>query len=353
MHFDLFYELSCPPFLKRTEAETFLETLGELEVAERSGFRTAWVAEHHFLREYSHSSAPDLFLAAASQRTRTLRLGHAIVPLPYHHPVHIAERAATLDLLSGGRLEFGFGRGFSPDEYAAFGVDMAESRSRTEETLSVLRQAFAGGCVSIEGRHFTLKALDVLPNALQRPHPPFWMASVSPDSFALAATLGVGVLAGPFKPWFMVRHDLARYRETWAASRPRIGSPRTAMTIGIVCLEDGKRAREVAEQVFPWFYRELLSHTAPVLEHLYETYDYYRKVGHIRTLLSRVVSLPVLEQMGMVVCGDPEHCKRKIRGYARCGLDHLLCAVAAGAAPTALVRESIETIGRHLIPHFR
>ncbi len=353
MHFDLFYELSCPPQLPRTEAETFFDALAELEVAERSGFRGVWVAEHHFLREYSHSSAPDLFLAAASQRTRTLRLGQAIVPLPYHHPVHVAERAATLDILSQGRLEFGFGRGFSPEEYDAFGIDMAESRSRTAESLSILRQAFAGKPLSAQGRHFTLNGQDVLPKTIQRPHPPLWMAAVSPDSFALAASLGVGVLAGPFKPWFMVRHDLERYRNAWDKSGPPDDPPRTGMTIGIVCLEDGDRARVVAQQVFPWFYRELFKRTAPVLERLYDTYSYYRKVGQLRFLLSRATSVAVLEQMGMIVCGDPEHCARRIERYHRSGVDHLLCAVAAGAASTSVVRESIITIGRHLIPRFR
>ncbi|MHB1951677.1 MAG: LLM class flavin-dependent oxidoreductase [Acidiferrobacteraceae bacterium] len=353
MHFDLFYELSCPPRLPRTEAETFLEALGELEVAERSGFRGAWVAEHHFLREYSHSSAPDLFLAAASQRTRTLRLGLAIVPLPYHHPVHVAERAATLDILSAGRLEFGFGRGFSPEEYDAFGIDMADSRSRTAEALTILQQAFAGTPLSVSGRHFTLSGHEVLPKTVQRPHPPLWMAAVSPESFTLAAHLDVGVLAGPFKPWFMVRHDLERYRKACAENTSRAHPPRTGMTIGIVCLEDGNQARAVAHEVFPWFYRELLRRTAPVLERLYETYSYYRRVGQLRSLLAHAASVPVLEQMGMIVCGDPDHCARRIERYHRAGVDHLLCAVAAGAAPTAIVRESIETIGRHLIPRFR
>ncbi|MGD8497449.1 MAG: LLM class flavin-dependent oxidoreductase, partial [Chromatiales bacterium] len=95
MRFDLFYELSVPPFLERSERRVFHDTLNEIALGEELGYSTAWLVEHHFMPAYSHSSAPELFLAAASQRTRRIRLGHAIVPLPYNHPVRVAERIAT------------------------------------------------------------------------------------------------------------------------------------------------------------------------------------------------------------------------------------------------------------------
>jgi alkanesulfonate monooxygenase SsuD/methylene tetrahydromethanopterin reductase-like flavin-dependent oxidoreductase (luciferase family) len=116
VRFDLFYELSMPPLLARSEAQMFADALAELELADTLGFDTAWLVEHHFMPGYSHSSKPELFLAAAAARTRRLRLGLAIVPLPYHHPVHVCERVAMLDVLCGGRLELGIGRGFSPAE---------------------------------------------------------------------------------------------------------------------------------------------------------------------------------------------------------------------------------------------
>lgn len=154
MHFDLFYELAVPDFAERTEPQVFQETLEELVIAETCGFHTAWFVEHHFMREYSHSSAPDLMLAAASQCTTALRLGHAVVLLPYHHPLHIAERLATLDVLSNGRVEFGFGRGFSPREYTAFGIDMTHSRELVEETLAIIQQTFKKQPVNFAGPTF-------------------------------------------------------------------------------------------------------------------------------------------------------------------------------------------------------
>ncbi|HQU14939.1 MAG: monooxygenase [Chromatiales bacterium 21-64-14] len=357
MLFDLFYELSVPPFGGRTESQVFHETLDELVLADRLGFGTAWLVEHHFMPAYSHSAAPDLFLAAAAQRTRQLRLGHGIVPLPYHHPVQVAERIATLDILSGGRVEFGFGRGFSPREYHTFGVTMEDSRSLTEEALSILRGAFRGGPLTFHGRHFTIDSLDIVPQVVQRPHPPLWTAAVSPDSFELAARLGVGVLVGPFKPWFMVREDIRRYRRHWQHYRgsgpPSPGeNPRVAMTVGIFCMEDGRHARALAAEGITWFYRALLEQTRGVLERLYGSYEYYRRMGRLRGLLDRAVSLPILEALGMVVVGNPEHCVQRLRTLEQAGVNRVLLAVGAGALPTAPVQTCLELIAARVMPQF-
>ncbi|MGA7799789.1 MAG: LLM class flavin-dependent oxidoreductase [Gammaproteobacteria bacterium] len=357
MHFDLFYELSVPGFAGRTERQVYRDTLAELELAEHCGFRTAWLVEHHFMREYSHSSAPDLFLAAASQRTRRLRLGHGIVPLPYEHPVRVAERLATLDVLSEGRLEFGFGRGFSPLEYATFGVSMADSRSLTEEALAIIRQSFDGRPITHHGTHFHIDNVEIIPKVVQRPHPPLWTAAVSPESFELAARLGLGALAGPFKPWFMVKEDIRRYRQHWRdrhGGQPPVDgqNPCVGMTVGVFCLEDGQRARDLARDGFVWFYRQLFAQTLPVLERLYDGYEYYRRLGKLRGLVGKAINLKVLESLGMVIVGDPEHCVRRLQGLHKAGVDHVLCAIGAGVLPTAHVRASMEVLAEQVIPRF-
>lgn len=356
MHFDVFYELAVPDFAGRGEAEVFHDSLRELAAAEAAGFRTAWVVEHHFMREYSHSSAPDLFLAAASQCTQGLRLGHAIVPLPYHHPIQVAERLATLDILSRGRVEFGFGRGFSPHEYESFGVEMKDSRTRVEESLAIIRRSFDDKPIDFEGRHYRVQGARVLPRVVQHPHPPLWMAAVSPESFELAAQWGVGVLVGPFKPWFMVAEDIKRYRRAWAQNHGAVllpgQNPRVGMTIGLFCLEDGRRARAIASRHVTWFYRELLRLTAPVLARLHEGYEYYRRMGNLKRLLERALNLTALETLGMVVAGDPAHCIAKLEKYRAAGVDHLLCAIGAGGAGSALAIESMRTLGAQVLPHF-
>ena len=357
MRFDLFNELSVPAFAGRSEAEVFSATLDQWALAETLGFSTGWLVEHHFMPEYSHSSSPGLFLAAASQRTRHMRLGHAIVPLPYHHPVQVAEQVATLDVLSGGRIEFGYGRGFSPTEYAAFGRQMRDSRSYTAESLAVIRQAFARGRIDFQGEHFQLRELDVLPRVVQAPHPPIWAAAVSPDSFELAAREGVGVLVGPFKPWFMVREDIRHYREAWQrhhggdAPRPEQNT-RIAMTVGVHCHADHRTARREARDSFVWLYRHLLGQTREILERLYEGYEYYRRFGKLGTLMGKAINLSVLETLGMTIVGDPAHCRRRLQELREVGVDHVLCAFGAGVMPQEQTEAGMRLFAEQVMPDF-
>ena len=341
MRCDLFYELSLPPRLRRSEAQLYADTLAELELADRLGYGGAWLVEHHFMPGYSHSTKPELFLAAASQRTRRLRLGLGVIPLPYHHPLHVAERVATLDLLSGGRLEVGIGRGFSPREYAAFGADMGQSRRLTEQGLEVLRAACCGRPLPEPWA-----GLAILPAPLQTP-PPLWSAAVSPDSFRWAAAQGLGVLAGPFKPWFMVRRDIAAYRAAWTGTQ----APRIGMTVGVLCLPDAARARRLAQPAFEWFYGELFKTTLPVLERLYPSYEHFHDLGRLRRLIGLGINLRVLEALGMAVVGDPAHCRERLARYGRAGVTHLLLAVGAGAIDPEVARESLVCLAEDVLPH--
>ena len=349
MQFDLFYEISQPPLLLRSEAAAFEQTLNEIALADRLGFGCAWLVEHHFMRGYSHSSKPDLVLAAASQRTKQIRLGLAVTPLPYHHPVHVAERAATLDILSRGRLELGIGRGFSPQEYQAFGAKMSQSRSLTAESLAILRLAFARQPVTFHGEHYQLDALDILPYPLQTPHPPLWTAAVSPDTFIWAAQAQLGMLAGPFKPWFMVKQDIRHYLDAWQASSP----PRVGMTVGILCLPDGKRARALAKDALIWFYQQLFATTLPILERLYPSYEHFHDLGKFRNLLKLGINLRLLETFGMAVAGSPAECIAQLQKYREAGVTNLLCAVGAGALDTAIIQESMHCIADQVMPALR
>jgi alkanesulfonate monooxygenase SsuD/methylene tetrahydromethanopterin reductase-like flavin-dependent oxidoreductase (luciferase family) len=357
MRFDLFYELSVPAHSGRNEPQVFHDTLAELVLADELGFSTAWLVEHHFMPEYSHSSAPDLFLAALSQKTVSLRLGLGIVPLPYHHPVQVAERIATLDVLSNGRVDFGFGRGFSPKEYENFNVSMEQSRRVTLAAFQIIRQLLQGATVSVDNEFFHLNEVSLLPQAVQRGGPPLWMAAVSPESFTQAAELGVGVLAGPFKPWFMVKEDIKRYQHACQSQSPRNLTQHpvytdVGMTIGLLCLEDGKRARALARESFGWFYRELLVQTTPVLERLHVSYEFYRKLGRFRALLRNAHRLSVLEALGMVIVGDAEHCIKKLRQLQNNGVDRVLCAIGAGVLPSPVVQESMYCLAESVFPHF-
>jgi alkanesulfonate monooxygenase SsuD/methylene tetrahydromethanopterin reductase-like flavin-dependent oxidoreductase (luciferase family) len=335
-----------PPRLGCTEADVYANALAELELADRLGFHGAWLVEHHLTPGYSHASKPELVLAALARRTSRLRLGLAVIPLPFHHPLHVAERIGALDLLCDGRLEVGIGRGFSPAEYAIFGVDMADSRSLVDESLSILRAAAREAPIDHRGRHFVFDHVSVVPRPRQHPYPPLWTAAVSPETFDWAAREGLGVLAGPFKPWFMVASDLARYRAAWQRSEPmRIG-----MTVGMLCLRDGRRARTLAGPALRWSYGELLRVTAPVLERLWPSYEHVRDIGRFRRLLALGARLPVLELAGLAIVGSPAECLQRMRRYQEAGVTHLLCSIGAGALPTDLVCESLECIATDVLP---
>lgn len=346
MNLDLFYELAMAPDAGRSEHRTYADALEEIELADRLGFHGVWLTEHHFMPGYSHSSKPELVLAALAARTSRLRLGLGVIPLPYHHPVHVAERIATLDLLSGGRLEVGIGRGFTPREYEAFGADMTASRALVDQSLEVIRLAAAGEPIHFKGSGLVLDGVRIVPRPLQTPYPPLWTAAVSPDTFTWAAREGLGVLAGPFKPWFMVQSDLARYRDAWRGSGPM----RIAMTVGMLCLEDGARAKRLAGPAFRWFYGELMRVTAPVLERLIPGYEQMREIGRYRRLARFGARPRLLDLAGLTVAGSPAECLERIARYRDAGVTHLLCAVGAGALATGVVRESLACIAERLIP---
>src|SRR4051812_4950365 len=191
MKFGLFYEHQSPgPYNAESERRIFTSALDELELADQLGYDYAWLVEHHFLEEYSHSSAPEIFLAALSQRTKRLRLGHGIMHTPpsINHPARQAERIATPDIVSGGRGGVGTGEGSSAAELDAFGVDPEQKRAAWEEGLRVaLRCMSETPFTGFAGEHVSMPPRNVVPKPLQRPHPPVWVACTRRDTIHLAA----------------------------------------------------------------------------------------------------------------------------------------------------------------------
>lgn len=349
MRLDLFSELALPPHLGLTETQAVDHWLAEMQLADRLGYGCAWLVEHHFLRGYSHCSKPEILLAAAAARTQHLRLGLGVIPAPLHHPVHVAERVAMLDLVSHGRLEVGLGRGFAPREFQSFGAAMQDSRAWLQETLDILRLSFSGQAVDYHASHTHLDRLDILPKVVQTPHPPLWSAAVSPAGFEWSAHNHLGVLAGPFKPWFMTRADIRHYLQHWQGAEP----PRIGMSLGIVCLPDAKRAQALAKPAFEWFYRALYQTTLPLLEKLYPSYEAYKELGKFRQLFSLGIQSSLLQKFGMAIAGSPAQCLAALQKYQAAGVTHFLLAIGAGGLPTEVVRESMQCIAQEVLPALR
>jgi alkanesulfonate monooxygenase SsuD/methylene tetrahydromethanopterin reductase-like flavin-dependent oxidoreductase (luciferase family) len=208
MKFGLFYELQLPKEYDKdswdpeAERRIFHEMLDQVELADSLGFDYVFQVEHHFLEEYSHSSAPELMLAALSQRTKNIRLGHGIVLTPpaYNHPARVAERISSLDILSNGRVEFGSGESASAQELGGFGVERGLKKAMWEESLREITRMMTdepyGG---FEGEFFSMPERNVIPKPVQKPHPPLWVAASRRETTMVAARLGMGSLGFGFE----------------------------------------------------------------------------------------------------------------------------------------------------------
>jgi len=199
MKFGIFYEAQLPrPWTHESEHRLFSDMLAQIELADRLGYDYAWVVEHHFLEEYSHMSAPEVFLGAASQRTTKIRLGHGIMQLPTSHPIRVAERASVLDVLSGGRVELGLGEAQGPIELHPFGARVRDKREQWEEAVQALVPAFTRTSIENDGRFWKFSARNVVPKPYQTPHPPLWVACSNINTIASAGRWGMGALGFQF-----------------------------------------------------------------------------------------------------------------------------------------------------------
>jgi alkanesulfonate monooxygenase SsuD/methylene tetrahydromethanopterin reductase-like flavin-dependent oxidoreductase (luciferase family) len=221
MKFGLFYELQLPKPLGSDqwhpddERRLVMETLEQIEFADKLGFDYIFEVEHDFLEEYAHSSAPEVVLAAASQRTRHIRLGHGIIHMPpvFNHPIRVAERIATLDLVSNGRVEFGTGEG-GDTENTGFNIDVSRKKAMweeaTRESLKMMVQVPYEGC---DGEFIKVPVRNIIPKPLQKPHPPVWVAASRRETMFVAARFGMGALGFGFETPEEAQERIERYWE--------------------------------------------------------------------------------------------------------------------------------------------
>ena len=221
MKFGLFYELQTPRPLESDqwheddEFNIIQEALDQIEFADQLGFDYVFEVEHHFLEEYAHSSAPEVMLAAASQRTKNIRLGHGIIHMPvkHNHPARVAERISTLDLVSNGRVEFGTGEG-GTFEAGGFGTKAEDKKAQWEEaTRECLRMMSELPYEGHKGRFFDMPARNVIPKPRQKPHPPVWVAASRRETVMVAARLGIGALGFGFETPEEAEDRVANYWE--------------------------------------------------------------------------------------------------------------------------------------------
>jgi alkanesulfonate monooxygenase SsuD/methylene tetrahydromethanopterin reductase-like flavin-dependent oxidoreductase (luciferase family) len=337
MKLDIFLELASPPMGAGGVHAAYDGALALARAADRAGLGAVWLAEHHFLGDYSNAAAPEMLLAAMARETQRIGLGFAVIPLPLHDPVRVAERLATLDLLSNGRVLWGVGRGVTPTELKAFGIDPSRSRQEFVRRYSELAQLLRSGTTVRDG---TVLELRPQPRA-HLTHG--WMAAVSPESYPLAAELELDVMAGPFKPWAWVRRDFARYRRL----RPH---GRTSFTLACYCENDHAAARARAGPGIVWAFENVLAVTRPFLQKRTEGYEHYRKLGIAAALLERTLTLPILEFLGLAAVGGPEHVAGKLAQLAAARVDRVQLVIGGGDLPAAELARCVELIAERVLP---
>ena len=254
MKFGVFYEMQLPrPWRADSELNLYQNALTQIEVADRCGYDYAWEVEHHFLEEYSHSPQPEVFLAAASQRTKNIRLGHGIIQLTTNHPARAAEKVACLDLVSNGRAEFGIGEGASITELGPFDREMENKREVWEDGMRCVLPMFKDGGWEYDGPYFKFPLRQVLPKSIQKPHPPLWVACSQLETIEMAGRRGIGALGFQFLSAEMAKAWVHAYYNSFTKRLDKLAdyqtNPNIAMVSYFMCAETDEEARRRADGV--------------------------------------------------------------------------------------------------------
>src|SRR5580704_372885 len=350
MKFGIFYEHQLPrPWKDGDELKLFQDALDQVELADRIGIDHAWEVEHHFLEEYSHSSAPEVFLAACSQRTKQIRLGHGIVLMPpcYNHPARVAERVAALDLVSNGRVEFGTGESSSIMELGGFGISPDDKRAMwTEAVEQCLNMMVMAPYPGFEGQYFSMPCRNVVPKPLQKPHPPVWVACSNRETIKLAARLGIGALTFAFvdpaeaKQWV---DDYYRILKTECVPIGHAVNANIAMVTGFSVHADAEEAKRRGEDGFKFFGYALAHH------YIFGVH----KPGRTDIWAAYEKAWAKLPEAGAARgIGTPDQLRAHLKSFEDSGVDQVAFIQQGGKNQHDHICQSLELFAREVLPEF-
>jgi len=360
MRFGVFYELQLPrPWNEGDEARLFHEALEQIELADRLGYDYAWEVEHHFLDEYSHSSAPEVFLAAASSRTKNIRLGHGIrqVIPNYNHPARTAEGLGTLDIVSNGRVEFGIGEGATRLELGGFGIPAKQKRAMAIEAAGAIADMMVlEPYPGFEGEYFSMPCRNVLPKPVQKPHPPMWMACTNRDTIRVAASLGIGALAFSFvdpeeaRHWADIYYGIIKSED--CVPLGHTVNANIAMVSNFSLHHDRSEAIRRGHEGFEFFGYALnalvAQDTVPGRTNLWG--EYLEKRGD-RT--EEVVAASEGVEGLATGIGTPDDMRRHLGGFEEAGVDQVIFMQQAGRNRHAHICESLDLFAAEVMPEFK
>ncbi len=352
MKFGLFYEHQLPrPWSEEAEGILLRDALDQIELADRLGYDVVWEVEHHFLEEYSHSSAPEVFLGAVSQRTKNIRIGHGVnLTAPgINHPARVAERVSTLDLLSNGRVEWGSGESATYTEIEGFNLNFAEKgamwREGAEQAANMMVMTPYPG---YQGQYFKMPTRNVIPKPGQKPHPPMWLACSRRESILRAAQHGMGALVFGFvtpeqaASWVKEYYDVIR-----SDACVPLGHSVNA-NIACVCAmsvhPDEEEARRRGYDGFKYFGYSIGHHAVygihrPGITNIWEQYEEVKG------------TLPYNPGEGGI--GTPDQVHGYLKRYAETGMDQMIMMQQSGRNRHEHICESLELFSKTVMPRLK
>ena len=361
MKFGTFYEHQLPrPWKEGDELRLFQEALDQVELADKLGLDYVWEVEHHFLEEYSHSSAPEVFLAACSQRTKNIRLGHGIKLMPpnYNHPARVAEAIANLDLVSNGRVEFGTGESSSLAELGGFNIPVNLKREQWQEALEqtcnmMVMDPYPG----FEGKHFSMPCRNVLPKPVQRPHPPLWVACSNRETIKLAAKLGIGALTFAFVDPEEAKMWVDDYYKILKNECTPIGhsiNPNIAMVTSFGCHENHDEAVKRMKEGFQFFSYGLGHHyifgiNKPGRTNIWEEFQKNKVKTQGRSTIHQKADSDI-DTPGI---GTPEELSNHLRKFEEAGVDQVTFIQQGGRNKHEHICEALELFASDVMPEFK
>jgi alkanesulfonate monooxygenase SsuD/methylene tetrahydromethanopterin reductase-like flavin-dependent oxidoreductase (luciferase family) len=355
MKFSLFFEMQISNPTVEDEAQCFHDCAEQAVLADEIGYHAIWEVEHHGLREYSHSSAPEVFLGYVAAKTKRIRLGHGITLTPkcYNHPLRIAERVATLDILSNGRVNWGSGKSSSLTEQKAFEADIPRLHDQWREALDIVPRAWREEVFEHRGQFWQIPPTQVVPKPVQKPHPPMFAARTKPDSAVEVGKLGLGALNFAIGTDEYLAKKLRDYRAAVETARPAHYQKTNwfACTPVAHCDDDDRTACAWGMRGARFFGQALATYYTPVRRPIgpLEISREFLKDDELEDMME---SRSAPDAPAMSVVGDPSHCREIVSRFRDTGIDELILVMQAGTIPHERVLRSVRAFGDKVMPHF-
>jgi len=341
MDFGTFLLLQSPT--ARPHAEIFARATEIAQTADDMGFDSIWCAEHHF-STYGYLSRPLMFAVHLASKTQRIRVGSAVVVLPLHHPLIVAEEIATADQLSGGRLDVGLGRGYQPYEFARLGHDLAESRERFDESVDILLKAFEGQPFAYRGKHYSFDETSIYPLPVQQPRPPIWVVAQSKESIDATVRRGFNLVSGGFGVSIERLREFRKHLDEVVAAQPSTPSFRVSTQRPVYVTHDESELPAIVEHA-RWNMRVTLS----------------LRQGLARVENGRAVAIPFDNEPGddelleqYFVIGTPQTCIERLHALRDAmRIDHFNASFWFGDLQHDQVLRSMRLFHEEVMPAFR